>query len=381
MKSATRSPMTGLRPPGFRSRRFEDRRRRRVLSKVAVVALVVLLMAGGVYVFARSGSQQQASGRGMTPGPSTMLVLVVRGTVPLAAVIGSQGTPFPAAVSLPSDTTYMVPGQGEAEVAESALLSGETFRVATSNMMGAWAQHYAVMDREGLAAIVDRMAGLEVDLSESVELSTGAIGPGPTRMTGARVQEYLAIEGPNLEFRWETMLEALLRQRVPLLPSDLLETDDALAATAVLEDAQEATIESIPTVTLGGDPEDPLVQVDREALPEVMRTVFGYTGEPVPVIVINGAGIPGVGESVAQRIVPAGFRVVISQNADSFGQGVTLVIAAGEEHLGSAGDVAAALGVGEVQVSQVPSGLADVTVVVGKDYKETTTATIDDGDV
>jgi hypothetical protein len=66
--------------------------------------------------------------------------------------------------------------------------------------------------------------------------------------------------------------------------------------------------------------------------------------------------------------VPEGFRVVLSQNADHFGERTTAIIASGDDHVDEATRVRQALGVGEVQVTKVPSGLADVTIVIGKDY-------------
>jgi hypothetical protein len=85
-------------------------------------------------------------------------------------------------------------------------------------------------------------------------------------------------------------------------------------------------------------------------------------------VVVNGSGAPGVGESVAARIIPAGFRVVVSQNAQRFDKRTTAIIASGDDHIDEAQRVRDALGLGQVQVTKVPSGLADVTIVVGKDY-------------
>jgi hypothetical protein len=85
------------------------------------------------------------------------------------------------------------------------------------------------------------------------------------------------------------------------------------------------------------------------------------------VIVLNGNGVPGIGELVAEKILPGGFRVAVSENASSFDHAETLVV------VGSAGDVDIAervrdlLGVGSVSVS-VGSGIAPVTIVVGKDF-------------
>jgi hypothetical protein len=97
--------------------------------------------------------------------------------------------------------------------------------------------------------------------------------------------------------------------------------------------------------------------------------VFGIP-TPLRAEVRNGNGEPGVGQSVGTQLIPAGFRIVLSENADTFDHQTTQIIAAGTENEPAAEQASQALGVGKVIVSQVPSGLADVTVIVGHDYHE-----------
>jgi hypothetical protein len=103
------------------------------------------------------------------------------------------------------------------------------------------------------------------------------------------------------------------------------------------------------------------------ALDDELTDALG-TPRPVPAIVQNGSGEPGVGEKVAVELIPAGFRVVLSQNAQSFDVISTEVFANGLDHEGEAKAARHALGVGRVRVSQVPSGVGDITIVVGKDF-------------
>ena len=63
-------------------------------------------------------------------------------------------------------------------------------------------------------------------------------------------------------------------------------------------------------------------------LDELLSGILG-TPIPVPVIVQNGSGEPGVGESVAVSILPEAFRTVLSQNAQSFDIARTEVFANG----------------------------------------------------
>jgi len=164
------------------------------------------------------------------------------------------------------------------------------------------------------------------------------------------------------------VLEGLVRTRPLVLPSDLAETDDAAAATATLSAARGASVQELPVRNLGTTARRPLVGPDEDRLASFVSSAFGRDDEAVPVVVVNGSGAPGVGESVAAKVVPAGFRVVLSQNADRFDKKTTAIIASGDEHVSEAQRLRDALGIGQVQVTRVPSGLADVTIVVGKDY-------------
>ena len=71
---------------------------------------------------------------------------------------------------------------------------------------------------------------------------------------------------------------------------------------------------------------------------------------------------------MARLIIPAGFRVVISQNAQSFDVPTTDIIANGMANVDLARKVKKAMKVGLVEASRVPSGIGDITIVVGKDF-------------
>ena len=82
---------------------------------------------------------------------------------------------------------------------------------------------------------------------------------------------------------------------------------------------------------------------------------------------------PAWERSWAAQLIPAGFRVTLSQNAQTFDVAKTDVFANGSAYEEDAQRAHDALGVGRVRVSQVPSGIGDVLIVVGKDF------TVDEG--
>jgi NAD(P)-dependent dehydrogenase (short-subunit alcohol dehydrogenase family) len=93
----------------------------------------------------------------------------------------------------------------------------------------------------------------------------------------------------------------------------------------------------------------------------------GPAVQSVPVIVLNGNGVPGIGEAVAERLLPGGFRVAVSENASDFHHPETLIVVGSPDDVGLAERVRDLLGEGSVSVS-VGSGIAPVTVVIGKDF-------------
>ena len=81
-----------------------------------------------------------------------------------------------------------------------------------------------------------------------------------------------------------------------------------------------------------------------------MTQIFG-TPVPLRAEVLNGNGEPGVGEAVGAQLIPAGFRIVLSENADTFDHQTTDIVADGTENEQAAQTAKDALGVGKVIVS------------------------------
>ncbi len=126
------------------------------------------------------------------------------------------------------------------------------------------------------------------------------------------------------EARWASVVQGLLRGRVRLGEEDLAETDGIAGVRRVLKGARGAAIAAFPTLSVAGSVTVPLQpDLDRQ-----VARLFGFRS-PVPVIVQNGAGAPGLGQDVAAVLLPLGFRVVLSQNADLFGYERTRVVANG----------------------------------------------------
>jgi hypothetical protein len=304
-----------------------------------------------------------SDGLGGAGGPRLVALSVTGASGPLVAVVG--GGPEPAFAVLPADLQVLVPGQGEALVREIASLPADSMRVAVSNLMGGWVDHYAELDLGGLGRIVDRAGGIEVRLADAVAVGSRVLGPGETDMDGRTVVDFLFTSPPGqVPGRFGLVLTGLFADPPPVRQGDVAATDDAAALSRALTQARGARSQRAPTQRIEG-------RLTVPAQPEFDRWVGERFGLPTPirVIVQNGAGEPGIGEAVARLLLPSGFRVVLSGNAESFDHPRTDVIAEGPEHVDAAREARRLLGVGRISLSQVPSGVGDITIVVGKDFK------------
>lgn len=328
-------------------------------------AIVVALVAAGVWAYwlTQDGDGDVRGASGAVAGRSELGILSVRGAPhALIAVVGVHDRRAPAALVLPPDVTIVAPGQGETRLDGVAALPGASIRVAVSNALGAWARHYGVVGLDALAAAVDRAGGLTVPLAEPVTVAGETLGPGAVRMSGADVAAFLEVSDEGAVTRWAAVVDAVLASRL-LAVTDVVDSDDARAFVGLLGRARDATAEIAPTAPVAGR----ATVLEQPATDDLTRALFGGR-PPTPVVVQNGNGEPNVGEVVASRLLPAGFRVVVSQNAETFRHRRTEIAATDPEFADEAQRVRELLSVGRVVVSQVPSGLADITIVVGRDF-------------
>ena len=103
--------------------------------------------------------------------------------------------------------------------------------------------------------------------------------------------------------------------------------------------------------------------------PELKKTAKN-TG--IKVRVLNGVGEPGIASDMAKKLTDSGYRVVDTKNADTFGYAETQIIiySNSKDKTEAANKVKALLGLGKVVVNNLPQDVADVTIIIGKDYAD-----------
>jgi hypothetical protein len=185
-------------------------------------------------------------------------------------------------------------------------------------------------------------------------------------------QRYVAV--PDAAYQ-----KAISTQSVVGLASEVTSTDLTAGDLAALRSA----LQTVPTrdVALAPLPVKPVAVGDRryfqplrEQVAALIKAWWGVDSRSAAsktVLVENGTGQPGIAGRAAQQLISGGFTIVDTKNANGFGYKKTLILL----YRGSAADAARVhdlLGVGELKQADDDQGIADVIVVVGKDYRPPT---------
>jgi polyisoprenyl-teichoic acid--peptidoglycan teichoic acid transferase len=402
-----------------------------LLLLVAAVAIVIASLgfdrARELVVPAEDAAAPPADAPGgRQPALAIVTEAVEAGGQPTVAVLAydrdeDQGT----ILLVPAGTVADVPGHGSFTVGDAYTFGeGPLVAVTLDNLLDVRLDGVATLDADGWAELVDEVGPLEVEVRSRLVAPTEGGGgevrfePGRQQLEGDRVAEYLTFRAEG-----ETELEALPRVQQVLVgllarvgedPARLraalaLDGPDAeadgdggegedgaegdevvvgpirtadreLAAALLTELADARTRERVTTLTLPVSPlgtgRDDLYRVDGarasqlidERLAASRPTETAGAGRSLQVL--NGNGIPGIGQQVAERLQPGGYRILLTGNADRFTHEVTRIVVYDDsaEQLAVARDIQERLGVGEIERSGTPQSVVDVTIVVGRDF-------------
>jgi LytR cell envelope-related transcriptional attenuator len=321
-----------------------------VTRRLALLLVVAMAVAASVGVLLAGRVTDPTTAREPASGVSGLSLLVVHTDAgPLGALVGSTGFGRVGALVLPPEAALTIPGQGEGTVGEALGLPGRQAATAVGNLLGTWVEHHATIDGGDLVALADDLGGVELggELRDPEHLRSMLEEPAPGATAGLQV-----------------VLETLLAAHVRWDAGDLTDADRADAVVEALREAAGSRVVLLELEELA----DGVFRPSAEQLSRALVDAFGGPAEEaVPVIVLNGNGVPGIGELVAERILPGGFRIAVSDNASSFDHDETLVVVGSPDDVGLGQRVRDLLGVGSVSVS-VGSGIAPVTVVVGRDF-------------
>jgi polyisoprenyl-teichoic acid--peptidoglycan teichoic acid transferase len=314
---------------------------------------------------------------------------------------------------VPAGTVADVPGHGSFTVGDAySFGEGPLVAVTVDNLLDVRLDGVVSISRDGWASLGDALGPVEVEVRSRLVADAAGTGgevrfePGPQRLEGDRLAEYLTFRAGG-----ETELEALPRiQQVvaglldriaedPAPVRDLLgldaqgevaadpaqdaaiQTSDAQLTYALLTELADARQrERVTTLTLPVSPlgtgRDDLYRVDTGRADQLIDERLAAsrpteaTGAGRSLQVLNGNGIPGIGQQVAERLQPGGYRILLTGNADRFSHEVTRIVIYDDssEQLAIARDIRERLGTGEIERSGTPQSVVDVTIVVGADF-------------
>jgi hypothetical protein len=171
--------------------------------------------------------------------------------------------------------------------------------------------------------------------------------------------------------------DAMKKQSIAAIPAASTKTNLSSTDMANIKDqiavipAKNTAIVPLPVkpIKLGTQT---YFEPQRTQVADLLKSWWGVdaskAAQATRVILYNGAGSPGIAGDAAQPLIRAGFRVVDTKNADNFNYQTTqIVVQRGSLDQGKA--IAKVLGVGSVKQQPSDQDVADVIVIVGKDFK------------
>jgi LytR cell envelope-related transcriptional attenuator len=321
-----------------------------VTRRLPVLVLVAVLATAGTGALLIARERARTEPEVTPPAPAGLALLVVRadgGSLPV--VVGGTGFGTSGALVVPPAALLVVPGQGESSVRDALELPPRQAATAVGNLLGVWIEDHATIEADRLAAIADEVGGVRI---------------GGDLVDGRAVAGMFEASAAGDVVGLQIVMESLLSADVAWSPTDLTDADHPGAVIRMLGAASGAEVVRLEAEEVASG----VLRATPEQVSGALVAAFGGPAEEaVPVIVLNGNGVPGIGEAVAERLLPGGFRVAVSQNASDFDHPETLIVVGSPDDVGLAERVRDLLGVGSVSVS-VGSGIAPVTVVIGKDF-------------
>lgn len=339
--------------------------------------------------------------------PQSTIAVVTRsddgasaGAAQLMVLAHEAGSASGTVLLVPTATVVDVPGHGLLPLSEAyAFGEGPLLGATVENLLGVDLDGVVTFDQADWAAVFDAVGGFRVEVPEQLTrtdddgTTSVRFQPGSQELAGDRLAELLTFREdaeseletlPRVQSVLQGLLSAVATAPEPLAaalddvgglaeagvePSALA---DLLGRLAAVGDG--LVVRTLPVSPTGAGEED-RYRVDRERLDELVaeRLAASVPERPaggLALQVLNGNGTPGIGQEVAEVLVPAGFRVVSTGNADHFDHVETRILVYSDDpgDLRAAEQVRELLGVGRVERSGQPISVVDITIVVGEDF-------------
>jgi hypothetical protein len=389
-------------------RRTAQHHRRRVQAMLGIVVVTTLLAATGAWLGWMRPAPSHPAAPVTAPQTQTLLVEVrgADGNAAASTLFAARPSGDGAAILLPSAVIATVPGAGQQRLGAALGLTGgaRLARDTVSDLLGVRVDQDWVLDATSFGSLVDAVDGIDVDVDIDVLSKNAAgatqvvVGRGPHQHLDGRSAAAVLLYRPAGEDqiqsqpRIQAVLGGLLAalstgdQLATLLaehpaPIGSTSSPDLAAVLGRLHSMTAASAvqyQTLPVQPLDTDGA-PAYRLDFDAVDGVVRDQLA--GAELPgrdrtgnrVLVANAVGTPGIGDAVRGRIVPAGFTFAGSKNLTPFGRAKTIVVVFDTDAATTdrARRLAAAIGLPDATISVSTRGqsIADLMIVVGKDFK------------
>lgn len=394
-----------LRSPrvGARQRRLKERRRQRMTRRglTGTVTLVVLglVAAAGLGLFVQGkigGGAATPATEAVRPVQVATLLSVQSDTtaglddVTLFALSPDESEA--AIVLIPPGLRVEVPGADLASLSDAFTTGGAPLlEVSVANLLGIRFDASAVIGKAALANVFRRAAPVPLDVPTRVAVTQpdGRIevrfAAGPQSLSAEQLVDYMTFrtsEGDldrvaRQKLGWDAWLGAAGPQAAADLNGAGLGAGAAVLGRVLGKAAaggRDFQILPVESAGIGGPVE--VFQPKREEIAALVNRVLAGAIPPAAaegrtkVDVRNGNGRIGVSQKVSAVLIPAGYHVVVTGNADNFDHDTTDIVYYDERTEARARDVFRLLGVGRLVLNHFRSGVADITIIVGKDFPQ-----------
>jgi hypothetical protein len=309
-----------------------------------------------------------------------------------------------ALVYIPAHTAAEIPGRGLHGVGDALATGGVPLLLSsTENLMGIDIDRYVELSDSDARVLFNAIGPISVEVPDEVRT---AAGPNQARLLFTRGLQRLAprflvdllyvvgLEGDDAELGarhlafWDSLFETFVEDPQALGRAvrgagealgesdvDAPEHADFFTALASLDDEDRA-LATLPVQQITPRGGQELYQAHADEIATFIGQIVGpesVAADEIEVQILNGNGVPGIGQEVAQRLITHGFRILLTSNAQRLDYKKTLIVTYDSSPEGQAMAERARklLGVGEVQVSAQRQDIVDLTIVVGRDFLRT----------
>jgi anionic cell wall polymer biosynthesis LytR-Cps2A-Psr (LCP) family protein len=390
------------------AKRDERRKSFRRVSVIAASAVGVLALVAGYLI--TSGGGKPTTTPAAAPRVRTQHTLLLSITDPSgsayeSALLAHDGTAKQGVVVLvPANLQAEVAGRGSMALGDAAKVGPATLGDTLSDMINVTIDGDWNLSAAALAALVDHLGGITADVPTDISVNGAVVVAkgNHQQLTGAQASAlatFAAADEPSAGrlARFQNVLTGLMAKlgtdptavatTIAALSGGSTLAADKTATSTVLAGldsdyaAQDVAYQQLATTVLDTGDQTERLAVDGTAATSMVNQYFkrsvppGRTAGRNRVIVFNGTGALGLGESARKRLTAHGLVFVRSANQPGFGYkdktSVVLVPDATPDSIAAGKRVATALGLpaSDVETATVDTTAADVLTILGRDYK------------